>query len=164
MDLMYNILGLWTSCYIYEIKYILYSWCIESDIRLVQWYGTGCKASGRILEETGFEWIFRVTELCFVIWKVYSQSVVTPLDLAEEGRSGMFLFDCCPTGWPMSKMVRGCYRGGIRAWFRSCGQSRICRVLSSQMRTGLNAGYRQSVGKKRIGIWVSRKGANTGTH
>ena len=40
-------------------------------------------------------------------WKVYSQPVVTFPDLAEEGRSGMFLFDCCPIGWLMSKTVRG---------------------------------------------------------
>ena len=98
----------------YGIKYVLYSWRVESDIRLVQpnttlWFGTGCKASGQRLEDTSFEWIFWVTKLCFVTWKVYSKSVVTLLDLAEEGRSGMFLFDCCPADWPMSKTVRGCY-------------------------------------------------------
>ncbi|KAF3544848.1 hypothetical protein DY000_02007617 [Brassica cretica] len=51
--------------------------------------GTGCKASDRRLEETSFEWIFWVTELCFVTWKVFSKPVVTLPDLAEEGRSGI---------------------------------------------------------------------------
>ncbi|KAF3502475.1 hypothetical protein F2Q69_00040868 [Brassica cretica] len=35
-----------------------------------------------------FEWIFRVTELCFVTWKVYSKPVVTLPDLAEEELRG----------------------------------------------------------------------------
>ncbi|KAF3539176.1 hypothetical protein F2Q69_00022133 [Brassica cretica] len=35
-------------------------------------------------------------KIMFVTWKVYSQPVVTLSDLAEEGSSGMFLFDCCP--------------------------------------------------------------------
>ena len=48
--------------------------------------------------------------IMFVTWKVYSQPVVTLSDLAEEGRSGMFLFDCCPADCPMSKTVRGCYK------------------------------------------------------
>ncbi|WZZ62560.1 hypothetical protein YC2023_062667 [Brassica napus] len=30
--------------------------------------------------------------------------------------SVMFLFDCWPVGRPMLRTVRGCYRGGIRAW------------------------------------------------
>ena len=34
--------------------------------------------------------------------------------------SVMFLFDCWPVGRPMPRTVRGCYRGGIRAWFRPC--------------------------------------------
>ncbi|WZZ03197.1 hypothetical protein YC2023_089118 [Brassica napus] len=34
--------------------------------------------------------------------------------------SVMFLFDCWPVGRPMLRTVRGCYRGGIRAWFRPC--------------------------------------------
>jgi len=36
--------------------------------------------------------------IMYVTWKVYSQSVVTFSDLAEEGRSGMFLFDCFLVG------------------------------------------------------------------
>ncbi|KAF2542664.1 hypothetical protein F2Q68_00031169 [Brassica cretica] len=48
-------------------------------------FGTRCKASGRRLEETSFEWILWVTELCVVTWNVYSQPVVTLPDLAEEG-------------------------------------------------------------------------------
>ncbi|KAF2561154.1 hypothetical protein F2Q70_00017630 [Brassica cretica] len=32
----------------------------------------------------------------------------------------MFLFDCWPVGRPMLRIVRGCYRGGIRAWFCPC--------------------------------------------
>ena len=34
--------------------------------------------------------------------------------------SVMFLFDCWPVRRPMLRTVRGCYRGGIRAWFRPC--------------------------------------------
>ena len=37
--------------------------------------------------------------------------------------SVMFLFDCWPMGRPMHRMVRGCYIGGIRAWFRPCFQN-----------------------------------------
>ena len=37
--------------------------------------------------------------------------------------SVMFLFYCWPMARPMPRTVRGCYRGGIRAWFRPCFQN-----------------------------------------
>ena len=40
--------------------------------------------------------------------------------------SVMFLFYCWLVGRPMPMTVRGCYRGGIRAWFRPC----VTQVLS----------------------------------